>query len=96
MHALYSDKLASIENLSNIFSFILPSLIIVTFYKKLTKFVAGLNLLVLVLSLFYGFYFVGADPMLSSFLYVTIATAISIIILCVVIYKPDREKIAEM
>ncbi len=88
----YFSKSLSIENASSISSLILPFLIILSFFKKLTKFLAVLNIFILILCFCYGFYFVGAHQMLSIhyYLYLTIGWTVAIILLSVVIYKDKK------
>jgi hypothetical protein len=88
----YFRKSLYIENASSISSLILPFLIILSFYKKLTKFLAVLNIFILILCFCYGFYFVSDQQMLSVHYYLnlTIGWTVAIILLSVVIYKDKK------
>src|SRR6185436_7761774 len=90
----YFGKPFWIQATSYILAYTLPFFIIATFFKRLTKIIAGITALVLILCFTCGFYLVGVKEMLSHYLLWTIAILICIATLIVIIYKDNKTKTA--
>jgi hypothetical protein len=91
----YYGKPIWIQYASYILAYTLPFLIIGTFFTKLTKIVAGITTLVLILCITFGLYLVGIGQMLSHYLLWTISYLISITYLIITIYKDNQIKTAD-
>ena len=91
----YYGKPIWIQYASYILAYTLPFLIIGTFFTKLTKFVAAITTLVLILCITFGLYLVGIRQMFSHYLLWTISYLISITYLIITIYKDNQIKTAD-
>ncbi len=91
----YYEKSLIIERISGISTIAIPFLIVLAFFKKTIKLLAGLNILFFILCFSYAFYFVGSDVMLSHYLYLPVGWLLSIILLSIVICKDKQTNTAD-
>lgn len=88
LHSSWFGTSMIIEITSVFLFYFIPILMIVSFFRKLTKIVAGTTIFILGLSLTYGFYFEGYRMLsMNYYLNITIICLMPIICLAVVIYK---------
>jgi hypothetical protein len=81
------ERSSSIQIASYWLSITFPLLIILVFFNKFIKVIASITILVLVLCLVYGFYYLGSEEMLTNFLKMTIGYIISILLLIIILIK---------
>lgn len=83
----YFGKWLWIQYTSYLLAYIIPFLIIFAFFRRLTNIVSGILISIMILCLTYGFYSLGFENMVSSYLTLTLGYIISVVVLSLLIYK---------